>query len=53
MSKKDPLEPLDEALRYWEGYDNTLTTLENFRELQLSMGLLDEARNILEKIAQK
>ena len=44
-SPKDDFEPFFE----WEGYDSNLSPAENFYELQVQMGLLDEAKKLLAK----
>jgi hypothetical protein len=38
---------IPDDLIYWEGYDHSLTALENLIELQIQMGFLDEARKEL------
>lgn len=40
-------------LRDWEGYDPQLSDLENYIELQVQMGFLEEAQIILWNIAQQ
>lgn len=44
---------LIEALQSWEDYDYNLSPGENFLELQLAMGMVDDSRKIVDKIMQE
>ena len=41
------------ALVQWEQYDPDLTPAQNFLELQIQMGFLDQAQEGLQKIMDK
>jgi hypothetical protein len=41
---------LREALFYWEGFDPQISAAENFNELQIQMGMLDEAKQVLHNV---